>query len=233
MPKHPHRWEPRSDGYPNRNLPKLCLRCGVTLNYVYGPGGKTIAANPAFYGSVTEYQFPDGRTVRSTSNGQAVPCPGKTTTTTTTEPAMPSKSSLVVLLDPAWPALGTDSVAVNARKALIEAGITPDAASKMPRHELQAVRGLGVTRFDHVQAYLLRLADARVADAAAVAREAAKGKPGHCADCGDRRATDPRNVVADLRGQLRHVGPPGGPLLPWCQPCHDHHRAVLGMLVNA
>lgn len=146
---------------------------------------------------------------------------------------MTSRSSLAVLLDPSWPALGDDSVGKNARKALIEAGITPDAASKMPRHELQAVRGLGVTRFDHVVAYLLRLADARITDAAAVAREAGKGKPGHCPDCGDRQATDPRNIVADLRGQLRHVSEPGGPLLPWCQPCHDHHRAVLGMLVTS
>lgn len=150
---------------------------------------------------------------------------------------MTSQSSLAVLLDPAWHALGTDSLATNARKALIAAGVTPDAAASMPRPALASVPGLGKARLEHVEAYLARLAEARAAHAAAeaadVAREAGKSKPGHCPDCGDPHATEPRNVTADIRGCLRHVSQPGAPIQPWCDSCHEHHRALLGQLVDA
>lgn len=148
---------------------------------------------------------------------------------------MTSRSSLTVLLDPAWPALGDDSVGKNARKALLAANITPADAEKLPRAELARVPGLGATRINHVDAYLRRLAAARVHDAQAVAREAGKGKPGHCPDCGDPFAVNARNVFTDLRGQ--YVSPANarreGPRPPWCQTCHDEHRAVLGILVDA
>lgn len=143
-----------------------------------------------------------------------------------------SASTLAVLLDPAWPALGNDSLGRNTRQALLDAGITPAEASAMPKPELAKVPGLGRARLEHLDAYLSRLADARAPGIAAAAREAAKNTPGHCPDCGEKFAPNPRNIVTDLRGQLVATRQPG-PRPPWCQTCHDHHRTVLGQLVDA
>jgi hypothetical protein len=142
---------------------------------------------------------------------------------------MTSTSSLSVLLDPAWPALGTDSVGTNARKALEEAGITPAAAAAMKRPDLARTPGLGIARLERVDTYLRKLADAKLREAANVAREAGKGKLGHCPECGDPWATDPRNVVMDLNGTYRAVSQPGGPNRDHCEPCHRYHvRLVAG-----
>jgi hypothetical protein len=119
--------------------------------------------------------------------------------------------------------LGCDSVGKDALKALNAAGISPADAAAMSRTELAAIPGLGAVRLDRV---IRQLMDTAVGIRwRANAREAAKGKPGHCPDCGNTRGTGARDIVRDVTGHYRHVGW-RDPYQDPCQTCHEAHVAL-------
>jgi len=109
----------------------------------------------------------------------------------------------------------------EAPKALHGAGIdTIGQLIALTEDNAKQIKGLGEYRLADVKAAMAKNR-LRFATAPLIARRCDDCPV--CPGCGNPRATEPKQVVADVAGRFKHTGEE---VLPTCDDCDAHHRSL-------
>lgn len=109
----------------------------------------------------------------------------------------------------------------QAPKALHDAGIdTIGQLIGLTEDNAAEIKGLGEYRLGDVKAAMVKHG-LRFATDLFITRRCAHCP--RCPECGNPRATEPKQVVVDVTGRYRHHG---YELMPTCDNCDTHHRSL-------